>query len=134
MVGSPSGSSHGAGRDDGSVNSNAALLRSIDVTSQGKLRSGILTNGTRWRLYWAGARSISEEFLEIDLGRFLALDGTVDLFVNDESRDDIRYIYSTFPIVEREEIARWGSYRSRDLVLAWVNALMVGQSDAEIAG
>ncbi|MBF0665607.1 MAG: restriction endonuclease, partial [Brevundimonas sp.] len=51
-----------------------------------------------------------------------------------QSRDDIRYIYSTFPIVEREEITRWGSYRSRDLALAWVNALMAGQPDAVIAG
>jgi hypothetical protein len=50
-----------------------------------------------------------------------------------QGRDDIRYIYSTFPIVEREEIARWGSYRSRDLCLAWVNALAAGQPDAEIA-
>ena len=51
-----------------------------------------------------------------------------------QSRDDIRYIYSTFPIVEREEIARWGSYRSRDLCLAWINALVAGQPDAEPAG
>ncbi|BBK30387.1 hypothetical protein EDC65_2170 [Stella humosa] len=50
------------------------------------------------------------------------------------SRDDIRYIYSTFPIVEREEVARWGSYRSRDLALAWINALMAGQPDATVAG
>lgn len=51
-----------------------------------------------------------------------------------QSRDDIRYIYSTFPIVEREEVARWGSYRSRDLCLAWINALIAGQPDAEVAG
>lgn len=51
-----------------------------------------------------------------------------------QSRDDIRYIYSTFPIVEREETARWGSYRSRDLCLAWISALMAGQPNAEIAG
>jgi len=50
-----------------------------------------------------------------------------------QGRDDIRYIYSTFPIVEREETARWGSYRSRDLCLAWVNALAAGQPDADIA-
>ncbi|WP_162236145.1 MULTISPECIES: Eco57I restriction-modification methylase domain-containing protein [unclassified Sphingomonas] len=47
-------------------------------------------------------------------------------------RDDVRYIFSTFPIVEREETARWGRYRSRDLTLAWVNALNAGQPDAEI--
>ncbi len=51
-----------------------------------------------------------------------------------ETRDDVRYIYGTFPIVEREETARWGSYRSRDLCLAWINALLAGQPDAAIAG
>ncbi|MDE2866944.1 MAG: Eco57I restriction-modification methylase domain-containing protein [Gemmatimonadota bacterium] len=47
-------------------------------------------------------------------------------------RDDIRYIYSTFPIVEREETAEYGTYRSRDLALAWANALAAGNPDAEI--
>ncbi|MFO6446046.1 Eco57I restriction-modification methylase domain-containing protein [Erythrobacter sp. NE805] len=51
-----------------------------------------------------------------------------------QSREDIRYIYGTFPIVERQEIARWGTCRSRDLALAWINALMAGQPDAEVAG
>jgi hypothetical protein len=32
--------------------------------------------------------------------------------------DDISYILSAFPIVEQEETARWGHYRSRDLCLA----------------
>jgi hypothetical protein len=49
------------------------------------------------------------------------------------SRDDIRYIYSSFPIVERYETAEYGSYRSRDLCLAYMNALEAGQPDAEIA-
>ena len=48
-------------------------------------------------------------------------------------RDDVRYIYSTFPIVEREETAAYGTYRSRDLCLAWMNALAAGDPDAEIA-
>ncbi len=47
-------------------------------------------------------------------------------------RDDIRYIYSTFPIVEREEVKTWGRYRSRDLCLAWMSALEAGRPDAEI--
>ena len=47
-------------------------------------------------------------------------------------RDDIRYIYSTFPIVEREEIAAYGAYRSRDLCLAWTSTLAAGQPDAEL--
>ena len=47
-------------------------------------------------------------------------------------RDDVRYIYSTFPIVEREQQRDWGRYRLRDLTLAWINALLAGQPDAEI--
>ena len=47
-------------------------------------------------------------------------------------RDDIRYIYSTFPIVERDEKAAYGAYRSRDLCLAWTSALAAGHPDAGI--
>ena len=46
--------------------------------------------------------------------------------------DDIRYIYSTFPIVERHDQRRHGRYRSRDLCLAWISALNAGQPDAKI--
>ena len=47
-------------------------------------------------------------------------------------RDDVRYVYSTFPIVEREETAAYGTYRSRELCLAWMNALAADDPDAEI--
>jgi hypothetical protein len=47
-------------------------------------------------------------------------------------REDVRYIYSTFPIVEREETAAYGSYRSRELCLAYMNAIAAGDPDAEI--
>ena len=46
-------------------------------------------------------------------------------------RDDIRYVYSTFPVVERQETAVYGRYRSRDLCLAWTNALAAGHPDAD---
>jgi hypothetical protein len=49
-------------------------------------------------------------------------------------RDDVRYIYSTFPIVERQEIEAHGTYRSRDLCLAYMNALAAGNPDAAIRG
>lgn len=78
-----------SGRDEATAPSTQMLryLRRIDDLTSGKLRWGILTNGKRWRLYWAGARSVSEEFLEIDLGRVLALDGGDDLFASDADRD-----------------------------------------------
>lgn len=47
-------------------------------------------------------------------------------------RDEVRYIYSTFPVVEREETAAHGCYRSRDLCLAYISALVAGDPDAEI--
>lgn len=47
-----------------------------------------------------------------------------------EERKHINHVYSTFPIVEREETKIWGHYRSRDLCLAWLNALAAGNADA----
>ena len=49
-------------------------------------------------------------------------------------RDDVRHVYATFPIVERQELAEHGTYRSRDLCLAYMNALAAGQPDAEVEG
>ena len=51
-----------------------------------------------------------------------------------QDRDDIRHIYASFPIVERQEIAAYGHYRTRDLCLAWMNALAAGQPDATVEG
>jgi hypothetical protein len=49
-------------------------------------------------------------------------------------RDDVRYIYSTFPIVERQEKDFYdGRYRSCELCLAYINALASGDPDAEVA-
>ncbi|WP_196812812.1 MULTISPECIES: hypothetical protein [unclassified Afipia] len=77
-----------SGRDEITAPSTQMLryLRRLDDLTGGALRWGILTNGPRWRLYWAGARSISEEFLEIDLSRVLGLDGG-DLFADRATRD-----------------------------------------------
>lgn len=66
-------------------------LRRVDDVTGGALRWGILTNGRHWRLYFRGALSVAEDFLEIDLGKVLALPGCEpdlldkrpDLFAND---------------------------------------------------
>lgn len=42
-------------------------LSRAEVISERRIQWGILTNGRYWRLYWQGARSRSEDFLEIDL-------------------------------------------------------------------
>ena len=48
-------------------------------------------------------------------------------------RDDARYVLSTFPIVRREDEKAFNSYRTRDLILAYLNALAAGDTQTVIA-
>lgn len=98
-----------SGRDEATAPSTQMLryLRRIDDLTGGTLRWGILTNGTKWRLYWAGARSVSEEFLEIDLGRVLALDGGGDLFASNADRDHWLRVFAV--MFSREAFIRTGA-------------------------
>lgn len=50
-------------------------LSRVDIQTGGVVRLGILTNGVRWRLYFQGALSVSEEYLEVDLAKALGLPG-----------------------------------------------------------
>jgi Eco57I restriction-modification methylase len=50
-------------------------LRRVEDLTAGKLRWGILTNGARWRLCHHGARSVSEQFFELNLARVLDIPG-----------------------------------------------------------
>jgi len=49
------------------------------------------------------------------------------------TRDDAAYILSTFPIIRREDEARFGTSRTRDLILAYMNALTAGDPDTVVA-
>lgn len=63
-------------------------LSRADVITQGKMRWGILTNGRHWRLYWQGALSVADDYLEIDLGKVFGLPGcTPDLLDTDVTAD-----------------------------------------------
>lgn len=71
-------------------------LSSVEVASERKVRWGILTNGAVWRLYWQGARSRSEEFLELDLASLLDVPGcTQDLFSMD-NRHGVKLFFCLF--------------------------------------
>ena len=50
-------------------------LRRVEDLTTAKLRWGVLTNGAQWRLYYQGARSVAEQFFEIDLARILGIPG-----------------------------------------------------------
>ena len=45
------------------------------------------------------------------------------------SHDDAGYVLDTFPIVSRQDEAGFGRYRTRDLVLAYMNALAAGDTE-----
>jgi hypothetical protein len=47
-------------------------------------------------------------------------------------RDEVRHIFSTFPITEKDELSKHGRYLSRDLCLAWMSGLAAGDPDAAI--
>ena len=49
------------------------------------------------------------------------------------SHDDAQYILDTFPIVRRNDEAAFGTYRTREMTLAYMNALAAGDVDAVVA-
>ena len=49
------------------------------------------------------------------------------------SRDDAGYVMDTFPIVRREDMAAFGRYRTRELVLAYMHALDAGDTETVVA-
>ena len=77
-------------------------LRRIDDVTEGTLRWGILTNGSKWRLYFSGARSVSEQFFELDIAVILNLPGHNEgLFAL--SDDDRRHWVKVFLLIFRRE-------------------------------
>ncbi len=48
-------------------------------------------------------------------------------------RKDAEYVLSTFPIVRREDEKQFGRYRTRDLILAYMNALAAGDTETVVA-
>ena len=49
------------------------------------------------------------------------------------SREDAGYVLETFPIVRRQDEAAFGSYRTRDLILAYMNAFAAGDTDTVVS-
>ena len=49
------------------------------------------------------------------------------------SRADAVYVLDTFPIVRREDEKAFGHYRTRDMILAYMNALTAGDTETRVA-
>ena len=50
------------------------------------------------------------------------------------TRDEAGEILDTFPIVKRQDEARYGSFRTKDLILSYYNAYAAGNMDAWVKG
>ena len=50
------------------------------------------------------------------------------------SRQDAAYIMDTFPIVRREDDKEFGVYRTKEMVLAYMNALSAGDTGVRVGG
>jgi hypothetical protein len=48
------------------------------------------------------------------------------------SREDAGYVLDTFPIVREQDEAAFGRFRTRELVLAYMNALAAGDTDTQV--
>jgi hypothetical protein len=48
-------------------------------------------------------------------------------------KDDAAYILDTFPIVKREDEERYGRYLTKDLILAYMNAVAAGDVDTIVS-
>jgi len=60
-------------------------LSRVEVLSEREIQWGILTNGRNWRLYFQGARSRAEEYLDLDLAACAGVQGIeFDLFAPKE--------------------------------------------------
>lgn len=90
---------------DGGTPSNQMLryLSRAEVASDGAVRWGMLTNGGLWRLYWQGARSRSEEFVQFDLADLAAVAGVnAELFAADNRAEQVHYLRAFFQLFRRE--------------------------------
>ena len=83
---------------DPSTPSNQILryLSSVEIASERAISFGILTNGALWRLYWQGARSRSEEYLEIDLAAALQVKGVEQSLFAVNADHVLKVFYCTF--------------------------------------
>ncbi|HEX4157059.1 MAG TPA: hypothetical protein VHY79_01165 [Rhizomicrobium sp.] len=61
------------------------------------------------------------------------LDALYFLLYGITDRDDVRYILDSFPIVREHDEKAFGRYRTRDLILAYMNALEAGDAETVVA-
>jgi hypothetical protein len=82
------------GDDEREVPSSQILryLSRAETASNRRIQWSILTNGRIWRLYYQGAKSRSEEYLEIDLSCLLDVAGLAHLFTERDETERAHWL------------------------------------------
>ncbi len=99
---------HGQGQKFGGVAAATQMLyylRRADVLTEGSLQYGILTDGMVWRLYWQGARSIAEQYFQINLAPLLGFDyqGSTNVEYSPEEIAENMRLLRVFGVVFRRK-------------------------------
>ncbi|MFA5957078.1 Eco57I restriction-modification methylase domain-containing protein [Hyphomicrobium sp.] len=79
-------------------------LDRVSIVTGGKVRLGILTNGAKWRLYYQGALSVSEDYFEVDLAKALQLPGhELDLVERSDAKLTPAHALKLFVLLFRKQ-------------------------------
>ena len=99
------------GDDEREVPSTQILryLSRAETLSDRRIQWAILTNGRLWRLYYQGAKSRSEEYLEIDLSRLLDIPGLSDLLSERDESTRVHWLRVFRLMFGRESFAEKGA-------------------------
>ncbi len=99
------------GDDEREVPSTQILryLSRAETLSDRRIQWAMLTNGRLWRLYYQGAKSRSEEYLEIDLSRLLDVPGLSDLLSERDESTRVHWLCVFRLMFGRESFAEKGA-------------------------
>lgn len=83
-------------------------LSRVEVASDRRIKWGVLTNGRHWRLYFQGARSRSEQFLELDLPVIAEIPGVEPDLFSPTPDDRAHQLKVFFMMFRRDAFLRTG--------------------------
>jgi len=81
-------------------------LSRVEIASERAIQWGMLTNGRHWRLYYQGARSRSEEFLEIDLAVISEAPGVEPDLFSPEPKHYAHWLRAFYLMFRRDSFLR----------------------------
>ena len=81
-------------------------------------------------------RNLNDSFIENFQNQLLEIFKTFPVSGNPleaTTEDDASFILDTFPIVKRHDESEFGTYRTKEMILAYMRALKAGDTKAKVA-